>query len=73
MINFALSYHDKFNNLNQQVDSRDEVAQLLKMDKYVDLVIPRGGNSLVSYIKKNTYIPVLGHADGICSVYVDEG
>ena len=40
--------------------------------RYIDLVIPRGSNQLVSYIKKNTMIPVLGHADGICSVYVDE-
>lgn len=42
------------------------------MDDTIDLVIPRGSNALVSYIKANTRIPVLGHADGVCHVYVDE-
>ena len=45
---------------------------MLKLDDVVDLVIPRGSNALVSYIKANTRIPVLGHADGVCHVYVDE-
>jgi gamma-glutamyl phosphate reductase len=44
---------------------------MLNLDDVIDLVIPRGGNSLVSYIKENTRIPVLGHADGVCHVYVD--
>lgn len=52
--------------------SRDEVAQLLTMDKYIDLIIPRGGNALVQYVKNNTKIPVMGHADGICHIYIDE-
>eukprot|EP00397_Hematodinium_sp_SG-2012_P043815 GEMP01048792.1.p1 GENE.GEMP01048792.1~~GEMP01048792.1.p1 ORF type:complete len:457 (+),score=101.56 GEMP01048792.1:37-1371(+) len=55
----------------QMVDTREDVASLLKMDKFIDLVIPRGSNSLVRYIKDNTTIPVLGHADGLCAVYVD--
>ena len=54
----------------QSVESRDEVCSLLKMDKFVDLVIPRGGADLVKYCKSNTQIPVLGHADGICAVYI---
>ncbi|KAJ2720225.1 glutamate-5-semialdehyde dehydrogenase [Coemansia sp. Benny D115] len=56
----------------QVVATRDEVSELLNMDRYVDLVIPRGSNSLVRHIQNNTRIPVLGHADGICSTYLDE-
>ncbi len=55
-----------------QVYTRDDVAEMLSMDKYIDLIIPRGGNSLVKFIKENTKIPVLGHADGICHIFVDE-
>eukprot|EP00741_Cyanophora_paradoxa_P011138 tig00020553_g10759.t1 len=57
----------------QLVHGREEIATLLGLDRYIDLVIPRGSNSLVRYIQDNTRIPVLGHADGICSVYLDEG
>lgn len=56
----------------QTVHTRAEVSALLSLDNYIDLVIPRGSNALVSYIKNNTRIPVMGHADGLCSVYVDE-
>ena len=49
-----------------------KVADMLKLDDVVDLVIPRGSNALVSFIKANTRIPVLGHADGVCHVYVDK-
>lgn len=49
-----------------------KVADMLKLDDVVDLVIPRGSNALVSYIKANTRIPVLGHADGVCHVYIDK-
>lgn len=59
-------------NAINQVFSRDDVAQMLKMEDYIDLIIPRGGNSLVKYIKENTKIAVLGHADGICHIYVDK-
>ena len=55
-----------------QIYSRDEVSELLSLDEYIDLIIPRGGNSLVKYIKDNTKIPVLGHASGICHIFVDE-
>ena len=54
----------------QLVTARDVIASLLDCDKYIDLVIPRGSNELVSYIKSNTRIPVLGHADGLCSIYL---
>lgn len=52
------------------VTSRDQIKDMLGLDDVIDLVIPRGGNALVQYIKKNTRIPVLGHADGVCHVYV---
>ncbi|PNY08086.1 delta-1-pyrroline-5-carboxylate synthase-like protein, partial [Trifolium pratense] len=54
------------------VTSRDEIPDLLKLDDVIDLVVPRGSNKLVSQIKASTKIPVLGHADGICHIYVDK-
>ena len=54
----------------QLVESREEVNALLAQDKYIDLVIPRGGNELVRYIKDHTKIPVMGHADGLCAIYL---
>ncbi|XP_052175141.1 delta-1-pyrroline-5-carboxylate synthase-like [Diospyros lotus] len=54
------------------VTSREEMSDLLKLDDVIDLVIPRGSNKLVSLVKSTTKIPVLGHADGICHVYVDK-
>ncbi|KAL9048212.1 MAG: hypothetical protein Q9206_006164 [Seirophora lacunosa] len=54
----------------QLVITRDAVASLLKCDKYIDLVIPRGSNELVRTTKESTRIPVLGHADGLCSIYI---
>ncbi|XP_031253971.1 delta-1-pyrroline-5-carboxylate synthase-like [Pistacia vera] len=54
------------------VTSREEIPDLLKLDDVIDLVIPRGSNKLVSEIKASTKIPVLGHADGICHVYLDK-
>ncbi|KIW11021.1 glutamate-5-semialdehyde dehydrogenase [Exophiala spinifera] len=54
----------------QLVKTRDVIDQLLGLDQYIDLVIPRGGNELVRYVKEHTKIPVLGHADGLCSIYI---
>jgi glutamate-5-semialdehyde dehydrogenase len=51
--------------------SRAESLALLKLDGLVDLIIPRGSNALVRFIQDHTRIPVLGHADGICHLYVD--
>lgn len=53
------------------ITSRGQVSDMLALDSVIDLVIPRGSNELVSYIKANTKIPVLGHADGVCHLYVD--
>uniref|UniRef100_A0A8R7P441 Delta-1-pyrroline-5-carboxylate synthase n=1 Tax=Triticum urartu TaxID=4572 RepID=A0A8R7P441_TRIUA len=54
------------------ITTRDEIADLLKHDDVIDLVIPRGSNKLVAQIKSSTKIPVLGHADGVCHVYIDK-
>ena len=53
------------------MEGREDVNVILGMDEYIDLLIPRGSNSFVKYIQDNTRIPVLGHAAGICHVYVD--
>ena len=73
VINSALESVKNFpKNVIRQVFTRDDVAEMLKCDKYINLIIPRGGNRLVKFIKENTKIPVLGHADGICHIFVDE-
>lgn len=54
------------------LESREEVNSLMKLEGVIDLVIPRGSNNLVRQIQESTRIPVLGHADGVCHIYVDE-
>ncbi|MCC3442232.1 MAG: glutamate-5-semialdehyde dehydrogenase, partial [Microcoleus sp. PH2017_03_ELD_O_A] len=56
----------------QLLTTREETIELLKMDEYIDLIIPRGSNSFVQFVQDNTRIPVLGHADGICHLYADK-
>ncbi len=56
----------------QLIEARREVRELLGLDEYLDLLLPRGSKQFVRYIQENTRIPVLGHAEGICHVYVDE-
>ncbi|MEM9807856.1 MAG: glutamate-5-semialdehyde dehydrogenase [Cyanobacteria bacterium P01_D01_bin.56] len=58
-------------NAVQLLTTREETRALLELDKYVDLIIPRGSNAFVRFVQENTRIPVLGHADGICHLYVD--
>ncbi len=56
----------------QLLESREEVRQMLQLDAYIDLIIPRGSNEFVKYIMTHSDIPVLGHADGICHVFIDK-
>ncbi len=51
--------------------SRKDSMAMLNLEKYINLIIPRGSNELVKFIQENTRIPVLGHADGICHLFVD--
>lgn len=69
-VNQALAKSKVPANAIQLVTTRDEVSELLAQDEHIDLVIPRGSNELVRNIKNNTKIPVMGHADGICSIYL---
>ena len=56
----------------QLLTTREETIALLQLDEYIDLIIPRGSNSFVRFVQENTRIPVLGHADGICHLYIDQ-
>lgn len=55
----------------QLLETRSDVSEMLGLDQYIDLIIPRGSNEFVKYIMDNSNIPVLGHADGICHAYID--
>src|SRR3989344_4359608 len=59
-------------NSLQLIETREEVKEMLKLNQYIDLLIPRGSNAFVKFIQDNTKIPVLGHAEGICHVYIDK-
>ena len=54
------------------LETREDVNGMLKLDNEIDLIIPRGSNEFVRYIMDNTVIPVLGHADGICHLFIDK-
>jgi len=70
VISRALTTTSVPNAAIQLLTTRDVIPSLLALDRHIDLVIPRGSNELVRYIKNNTRIPVLGHADGLCSIYI---
>jgi len=54
------------------LESREDVAELLELDEYVDLIVPRGSKDFVAHIKEHSRIPVMGHSDGVCHVYLHE-
>jgi len=56
----------------QLIEARGEVRELLKLEEHIDLLVPRGSKEFIKYIQANTRIPVLGHSEGICHIYVDE-
>lgn len=73
VIRQALDSTEIDSDVVQLLTTREEIKQLLELDQYVDLIIPRGSNSFVRYVQDHTRIPVLGHADGICHLYLDSG
>jgi glutamate-5-semialdehyde dehydrogenase len=73
IIRQALANTDLPEDLVALVTGRESVKQLLGMSDLIDMVIPRGSKQLVEFVQANTRIPVLGHAEGICHIYVDEG
>ena len=68
----SLSASGLSENAAQLLETREDVAAMLKEDELIDLIIPRGSNAFVRHIMDNSRIPVLGHSDGICHVYVDK-
>ncbi|WPH04862.1 Hypothetical protein R9X50_00775900 [Acrodontium crateriforme] len=70
VISRALESSEVPNDSIQLVTTRDAVDPLLELSQYIDLVIPRGSNQLVSYCQKKAHMPVLGHADGLCHLYI---
>jgi len=71
VIHQALSDSAVSPHVVQLLTTRSEIQAILAMEKQIDLIIPRGSNQFVRYIQDNTNIPVLGHADGICHLYVE--
>ncbi|MBI5427102.1 MAG: glutamate-5-semialdehyde dehydrogenase [Nitrospinae bacterium] len=57
----------------QMIETRAEVAEMLRQEEFINLLVPRGSNAFVKYIQENSKIPVLGHSEGICHGYIDQG
>jgi glutamate-5-semialdehyde dehydrogenase len=70
-IKAGLAHSEVNPDVIQLLTTRAETSELLKLDREIDLIIPRGSNEFVKYVQDNTRIPVLGHADGICHLYID--
>jgi glutamate-5-semialdehyde dehydrogenase len=56
----------------QLIEARGEVREMLRLEEYIDLLLPRGSNEFIKFVQSNTRIPVLGHSEGICHIYVDD-
>jgi len=71
----ALERADVNRDAVQFVETTDRalVLEMLKMSRYIDVIIPRGGNALIKFVSENSTIPVIKHDAGVCSVYIDEG
>ena len=72
IVDSIVEIESAFSNTIFLIETRDDVNKLLEYNQYIDLIIPRGSNEFVKYIMTHTTIPVLGHADGICHIFVDE-
>lgn len=73
LLNQALNRVDGFpKDVIHLIHSRQDIKKMLDLDEYINLIIPRGSNKLVRFIKENTKIPVLGHASGICHIFLDK-
>ncbi|MCK9257123.1 MAG: glutamate-5-semialdehyde dehydrogenase [Sulfurospirillaceae bacterium] len=59
-------------NIITLLEDREDVAKLIKQDKFVDLIIPRGGAKLIEYITKNSTVPVVKHDKGLCHIFIDK-
>ncbi|KAK5119477.1 hypothetical protein LTR85_007577 [Meristemomyces frigidus] len=70
VISKALESSEVPNDSIQLVTTRDAIDGLLELSQYIDLVIPRGSNDLVKHCQQKAHMPVLGHADGLCSIYI---
>jgi glutamate-5-semialdehyde dehydrogenase len=54
------------------IETREDVAEMLKLDNYIDLMVPRGGSTLIQYVKQHATMPVVAHDKGLCHLYVHE-
>ncbi|KAK5131198.1 hypothetical protein LTR08_001223 [Meristemomyces frigidus] len=70
VISNALESTEVPNDSIQLVTTRDAIDPLLELSQYIDLVIPRGSNELVKHCQRKAHMPVMGHADGLCSIYI---
>jgi glutamate-5-semialdehyde dehydrogenase len=72
MIKITAKENELPDNWIHLLEDRNDVKKMLLFEKYIDLIIPRGSKDFVKFVRENTKIPVLGHADGICHIYVDD-